>query len=75
MRYALAVIVLPLAFSAQALRAQLSMGGMGSMMSGMSSLMGMRGGGMSSMMGGMGGGMSSMMGGRGMGGGMSVAQL
>ena len=59
MRYVLAIIVLSLAFSAQALRAQLSMGGMGSMMSGMSSLMGMRGG-----------GMSSMLGGRGMMGGM-----
>ncbi len=61
MRYVLAITILTFASGAMSLFAQMSMGGMGSMMSGMGSLMGMGGGGR--MMGGMGGG--GMMGGRG----------
>ena len=60
MRYVLAITILTFASGAMSLFAQMSMGGMGSMMSGMGSLMGMGGGGR--MMGGMGGG--GMMGGR-----------
>ncbi len=71
MIYARAITILFLAFNVPSLCAQFSMGGMGSMMSGMGSLMGMRGGGMSSMMGGRGGMMGGMGGGSmgGMGGG------